>query len=127
MRLGHAKQLVQYKGRSLLRKAVDVAGSLSPLEIIVVTGSQATAVKKTLQGVSVKCVDNPQWSAGMGGSISAGATTINPEATGLMILLAWAISRYAEVSGARLLGSLFDRVMLKLRLLVPASLAMTQK
>ena len=39
--------------------------------------------------------------------------------TGLMILLAWAISRYAEAPGARLLGSLFDRATSKLRLLTP--------
>ena len=39
--------------------------------------------------------------------------------TALMILLAWAISRYAEVPGARLLGSLFDRTTSKLRVLTP--------
>ncbi len=86
-RLGQAKQLVQYKGRSLLQNAVDVADSLSPLEIIVVTGSQATAIEDTIQDASVKWVHNPQWSAGMGGSIAMGATVINPESTGLMILL----------------------------------------
>ena len=86
-RLGQAKQLVQYKGRSLLQNAVDAADSLSPLEIIVVTGSHATAIEDTLQDASVKWVHNPQWSAGMGGSIAMGATAINPESTGLMILL----------------------------------------
>ncbi len=86
-RLGQAKQLVRYKGRSLLQNAVDVADSLSPLEIIVVTGSRATAMEDTLQDASVKWVHNPQWATGMGGSIAMGATAINPESTGLMILL----------------------------------------
>ena len=86
-RLGQAKQLIEYKGRSLLQNAVDAADSLSPLEIIVVTGAHATAVRETLQDASVKWVDNPRWSAGMGGSIAAGTTAINSEATGLMILL----------------------------------------
>jgi molybdenum cofactor cytidylyltransferase len=86
-RLGQAKQLVQYKGLSLLQNAVDVADSLSPLEIIVVTGSRATAIEDTLQDASVKWVHNPQWTTGMGGSIAMGATAINPESTGLMILL----------------------------------------
>jgi molybdenum cofactor cytidylyltransferase len=86
-RLGQAKQLVQYKGRSLLQNAVDVADSLTPLEIIVVTGAHATTVKETLQDASVKWVHNPEWSTGMGGSIAMGATAINPESTGLMILL----------------------------------------
>lgn len=86
-RLGQAKQLVQYKGRSLLQKAVDVADSLNPLEIIVVTGSRATAIEDMLQDDSVKWVHNPEWPTGMGGSIAMGATAINPESTGLMILL----------------------------------------
>ena len=86
-RLGQAKQLVEYSGRSLLQNAVDAADALTPLEIIVVTGCQATAIKETLQDASVRWVDNPRWSAGMGGSIAAGATAISPEATGLMILL----------------------------------------
>ncbi len=86
-RLGQAKQLVKYKGQPLLQKAVEVADSLSPLEIIVVTGSQATAIENTIQDTLVKWVHNPQWSAGMGGSIAMGATAINPESTGLMILL----------------------------------------
>ena len=86
-RLGQAKQLVEYEGRPLLQNAVDNADSLSPLEIIVVTGAHATAVKEALQDAPVRWVDNPQWSAGMGGSIAAGTTAVNPEATGLMILL----------------------------------------
>lgn len=86
-RLGRAKQLVKYKGRTLLQNAVEIASSLSPLEIIVVTGAHAKAVKDSLPDASVKWVDNQQWSAGMGGSIAAGATMIEPASNGLMILL----------------------------------------
>lgn len=86
-RLGRPKQLIRYKGRSLLQNAVDLAHSLSPLEIIVVTGAYSEAVAESLQDDSVSWVDNPDWSKGIGGSIAVGAAAINHEATGLMVLL----------------------------------------
>ena len=86
-RLGQVKQLVQYQGKSLLQNAVDTAHSITPREIIVVTGANAKAVTDTLQQPVVRWIHNPHWSAGMGGSIALGAAAINPESTGLMIFL----------------------------------------
>jgi CTP:molybdopterin cytidylyltransferase MocA len=86
-RLGQAKQLVQHQGTSLLQNAVNTAHSIDPLEIIVVTGANANAVKETVTHTPVRWVHNPDWSTGMGGSIALGAVAISPASTGLMILL----------------------------------------
>jgi molybdenum cofactor cytidylyltransferase len=86
-RLGQPKQLVSYKGSSLIQHAVNNAHSLAPGEIIVVTGAHADEVKKTVQQPPVRWLHNPHWSTGMGGSIALGAGAIKPESTGLMILL----------------------------------------
>jgi molybdenum cofactor cytidylyltransferase len=86
-RLGQAKQLVQHQGTSLLQNAVNTAHSIDPHEIIVVTGANANAIKETVTHTPVRWVHNPNWSAGMGGSIALGAAAINPASTGLMILL----------------------------------------
>jgi molybdenum cofactor cytidylyltransferase len=86
-RLGQAKQLVRYKGQSLLQNAIDATQTLAPHEIIVVTGANAIEIEKTHQQASVRWVDNPHWSTGMGGSIAAGALAANPKSTGLMIVL----------------------------------------
>ena len=93
-RLGRAKQLVQYKGNSLLQNAVKTAHSVAPREIIVVTGAHSAAVRIAVQHPSVRWVDNPHWSEGIGGSIAIGSAAINPESTGLMILLCdqWRVS-----------------------------------
>jgi CTP:molybdopterin cytidylyltransferase MocA len=48
-RLGQAKQLVEYRGRSLIQNAVTSAVSINPFEVIVVTGAKATAVKNPEQ------------------------------------------------------------------------------
>ena len=86
-RLGQAKQLVNFNGTSLVQNAVDIAFSLDPREIIVVTGANAEAVKDAVLQPRVNWIYNPNWSSGMGGSIALGATAISPHSTGLMILL----------------------------------------
>ncbi len=86
-RLGQAKQLVEYKGSSLLQNAVNTAHSIAPDEIIVVTGANKKAVMAAVQHPAVHWVHNSHGSAGMGGSIARGADAISPQSTGLMILL----------------------------------------
>ena len=94
-RLGQAKQLVQYKGKSLIQNAVLAAHSLTPHELIVVTGANAQAVKEAVQQPPVHWIDNPHWCKGMGGSIALGAATISPQSSGLMIILCdqWRIKK----------------------------------
>ncbi len=86
-RLGQAKQLVKYKGKSLIQNAVDTAHSLAPHEIIVVTGANAAEVKDAVQHPPVRWVHNQHWSTGMGGSIALGAASVDPQSMGVMILL----------------------------------------
>ena len=86
-RLGQPKQLLQYRKKTLIQNAVDTAHSITPREIVVVTGANAEAVKDAIQSVPVRWIHNPNWSAGMGGSIATGAAGISPESTGLMIIL----------------------------------------
>jgi molybdenum cofactor cytidylyltransferase len=86
-RLGQLKQLVQYKTGSLIQNAVTAAHSIAPREIIVITGSNAKAVKDAVQQTPVRWIHNPHWSTGMGRSIALGAAAISPESIGLMIFL----------------------------------------
>lgn len=86
-RLGQLKQLVQYKTGSLIQNAVMTAHSIAPLEVIVITGSNAKAVKDAVQLPSVCWIHNPHWSAGMGESIALGSAAISPHSKGLMIIL----------------------------------------
>jgi len=94
-RLGEAKQLLQYRGETLIQRAIRLALSLQPVEIIVVTGANrdavAAAVAVTSQTVSgttsVLEVHNPEWDRGMGGSIARGAGALNADARGVLVLL----------------------------------------
>jgi len=86
-RLGQPKQLVLYKGKSLIQRAIETTESLTPLEIVVVSGANANSVRKEVDKTSAHCVHNPDWADGMGGSIALGASAINKDADGLMVLL----------------------------------------
>jgi len=86
-RLGQSKQLVVNNGKTLIQNTVDLAQSLDPREIIVVTGANAQAVESAIQNIPVRFLHNPNWSTGLGGSIALGAAAISPDSTGLMILL----------------------------------------
>jgi len=86
-RLGQPKQLVQYKDKSLIQRAIQSAESLSPHEIIVITGADAEAVQAEVKKTSAQSVNNPDWDKGMGTSIAKGAQSIDRKSQGLMIVL----------------------------------------
>ncbi len=92
-RLGQAKQLIQHRGKSLILHAIEIARSLLPREIIVVTGAKAHAISDEIKHTGVKQVNNVDWAEGMGGSIATGIRSMQQDSTGVLILLCdqWAI------------------------------------
>jgi len=86
-RLGQPKQLVEHNGTPLICKAVEKAFSLTPAEIIVVTGAHATSIEAVTGHLPIRRVHNTNWANGMGGSIAKGVAAINPESFGVLILL----------------------------------------
>jgi len=86
-RLGQTKQLVQYKSVTLIQNAVNIASSINPCEVIVITGYEASAVKNAVEHTPVHWVHNSNWSDGMGSSIAAGAAAISHTSCAVMILL----------------------------------------
>ena len=85
-RLGRPKQLVEYRGVTLIQRTVDKAFAIGPGEVIVVTGCQANAVQQAVHQTRVRWVLHPNWSRGMGTSIAAGAARVSPQSNSLMVL-----------------------------------------
>ena len=75
-RLGSPKQLLQYEGRSLLRRAAETAAASSCRPIIVVLGAQAALCAQELHGLPVSAVENTDWAEGMGSSLRLGVKTL---------------------------------------------------
>jgi molybdenum cofactor cytidylyltransferase len=86
-RLGQAKQLVQYKGQSLVRKSVRLLQSLEPREIIVVTGCESERVEQEIADLPVEVIYNRRWEQGMGASIACGARQASKSVDGVLLMV----------------------------------------
>lgn len=71
-RLGKPKQLVEFRGKSLLRRIVDAAAEAKCLPVVVVIGSETEKTREELAGTSAIAVENKNWQRGIGASIRAG-------------------------------------------------------
>lgn len=71
-RMGRVKQLLPFRGMTLLERAVQAAAQAEFQPVIVVLGAEPQAVARSLAGAAVTLVENPLWPTGMGSSIAAG-------------------------------------------------------
>lgn len=71
-RMGSPKQTLQYRGKSLLRRAALAALGAGCHPVIVVTGANAELTRREVDGLDVREVLNTRWETGMASSIRAG-------------------------------------------------------
>ncbi len=89
-RLGQPKQLLPYRGRTLLRHAAETALLSLCRPVVVVLGAQPDRLRSELTGLEVLIADNPAWEQGMGTSIRAGLAALGtsaPEGAGVVLML----------------------------------------
>lgn len=84
LRLGEAKQLLAYRGRTLLDASLDVARACGFRQILVTLGGSGDAVREKVDLSGCTVVDNPDFSTGCGSSISSAVGRV---ATGELVLL----------------------------------------
>ncbi len=89
-RLGFPKQLVQFDGETLVRRAsrAVLLASFSP--VVVVVGANSDRVIDEIAGLPVTPVSNPDWASGMASSIHAGlraALKCDSEVTAVLFTL----------------------------------------
>jgi molybdenum cofactor cytidylyltransferase len=87
--MGRAKQLLPYRGSTLLRHAATTALASRCRPAVVVVGAESDAMRAALAGVPVRIVDNPMWEKGMGTSIRTGMGALEPDSLvpGVLIML----------------------------------------
>ena len=71
-RLGQPKQLLQFHGKTLVRRIVDAAREAGCSPIVVVIGSDKEKVARELEQTNAVIVENVNWNNGMGTSIRGG-------------------------------------------------------
>jgi len=86
-RFGRPKQLMPFRGRSLLRHAVDcaTAGGCDP--VFVVLGAQINDLRPELEGTPSSVVVNADWQQGLATSVRAGVRAVQQIAAARALLL----------------------------------------
>jgi molybdenum cofactor cytidylyltransferase len=85
-RLGRPKQLVRWRGCTLIEHAVNVAEPVSDAGVIVVAGAAETEVRSALAKSSAEVVSNTSWQRGMSGSLDVGIEAL-PVCDGMLVML----------------------------------------
>jgi molybdenum cofactor cytidylyltransferase len=84
-RMGRAKQLLVFEGRSLLRRAAEEAVASGCRPVVVVLGDGAEEMRGELMGLDVQVVVNKRCEVGMGASIRRGMEAMQGEAVVIML------------------------------------------
>lgn len=71
-RLGRPKQLIEYQGKNLIKRTIDVVLASEANFIVVVLGWNPNLIKAGIQTESVHFVENESWKEGMTASMQAG-------------------------------------------------------
>ncbi len=71
-RMGKPKQLLEFKGETLLSLIAKTALESRVYSIVAVLGANAQMLQKELDGFDLEIVDNKDWKTGMSSSIKAG-------------------------------------------------------
>jgi molybdenum cofactor cytidylyltransferase len=70
--MGQLKQLLVYRGRTLVQHSIDQAVGAGFAPIIVVVGANSQMLCDSIGGQPIEIVQNERWESGMGSSIVAG-------------------------------------------------------
>ncbi len=88
-RLGQPKQLLQFRGKTLLRHMVEAAATAGCQPIAVVVGAERDRISKELAETKQFLVENETWHRGIGNSIRAGLRAVvaaNPNIEAIVLL-----------------------------------------
>jgi molybdenum cofactor cytidylyltransferase len=86
-RLGQPKQLLPFRGATLLDHVLDVARECRFDQLLCVVGGGAAAVRATVNFQGVQVVENPAFGEGCSSSIASALGAVDPRADTLLLLL----------------------------------------
>jgi molybdenum cofactor cytidylyltransferase len=83
--MGQPKQLLKFRGTSLLRRAIDTAKAVPSDQVIVVLGHAAEQLMPECEETGATVVLNDQWREGVSTSLRGGLAAVASEARGVFI------------------------------------------
>ena len=92
-RLGQPKQLLEYQGETLIRRAARLASESGAARVLVVLGAHANACSRALQGFDLDIAICSDWPSGMGRSLAWGIATATDLGTPFRAALVLAVDQ----------------------------------
>ena len=86
-RMGRPKQLLPYRGRTLLRHAAETAVVAGCAPIVLVTGALHDELLAEIVGLPILAVHNSDWEMGMASSIRAGLAAVAAAAPRAVLIM----------------------------------------
>jgi molybdenum cofactor cytidylyltransferase len=86
-RMGANKLLADWRGKPLLRWAVEAALKSEARPVIVVTGHESAKVEAALAGLDVRFVKNADYAKGLSTSLQSGIAAVPQDCDGALVLL----------------------------------------
>ena len=86
-RLGRPKQLLPFRGTTLIRHLAAEALASKAREVTVVIGASAEAVRRELSDLGLNIRENNRWGEGLSASIRTGLETLPETAEGVLLML----------------------------------------
>ena len=84
-RMGRPKQLLKFRGTSLLRRAINTAMAVPTDQVIVVLGHAADQLLPECEATTATVVLNDQWMEGVSSSLRGGLAAVSSDARGVFI------------------------------------------
>lgn len=85
-RYGSPKQLLSFRGKSLIRRLAEIATQSKASDTYVILGAQAERIGQELLGLPVQIIINERWQEGIGSSLRTGVQSL-PETTEAVLIL----------------------------------------
>lgn len=86
-RLGQPKQLLPFRGTTLLGATLDLARRCNFSQLLVTVGGAAADVMTAIDFTGAQVVDNPDFGSGCGSSISTAIARVDEASDGLVLML----------------------------------------
>jgi molybdenum cofactor cytidylyltransferase len=83
--MGQPKQLLKFRGTSLLRRAIETALAVPTDQVIVVLGHAADRLLPEVEATKATVVINDQWAEGVSTSLRGGLAAVPSDARGVFI------------------------------------------
>jgi molybdenum cofactor cytidylyltransferase len=114
IRLGEPKQLVKFRGHTLIRYVANIALNSNCLPVVVVLGANAELIETEIPR-DARVVKNSDWKEGMASSIRCGLNAIETDVDAVILILcdqplltAETLNRFAELASAGLVAAEYN-------------------